>query len=85
VTIKEYFSKPDTPATHSPVGELMLQIVDKHPGIDFEEARSKANELIQKAAGKRYFRFPKALSAAEEAAQSASLSRFLVSRRTPKP
>ena len=41
-TFQGYFEQPDTPAAGSPMGVLMLRILAKNPGIDFEEARVQA-------------------------------------------
>jgi hypothetical protein len=60
--IHDYFALPHTPAEHSPVGELMVKVLDKNPGIGFEEARAETNRLIQRAAGRKVFSISKILT-----------------------
>jgi hypothetical protein len=59
---------PDTPAEGSPVGRLIQAIVEKNPGIGFEDARAEANALLKQAAGRRNYRIPPVLSPAEKEA-----------------
>jgi len=75
MTLQGYFALPDTPAASSPVGVLMGRILEKDPGIGFEVARTHANALLDRAAGKKVYRVPKVLSAAEELAQRERLLR----------
>jgi uncharacterized Fe-S cluster-containing MiaB family protein len=70
-TLKQYFARPETPSEHSPVGTLMATIVVKFPGISFNDARVKANALLDKAAKAKNYRFPRVLSEAEEEASKA--------------
>jgi hypothetical protein len=72
-TIQEYFDRPETPAADSPVGTLVVRIMDKNPGMDFGEARRQANALLDKAAGSRVYRGPRALSPEERAEQKVRL------------
>jgi hypothetical protein len=65
--MQEYFGRTDTPAASSPVGSLVVRIMNKNPGMDFEEARSQANALQQKAAGKWKYQMPRVWSEAEQA------------------
>jgi hypothetical protein len=65
----EYFSRPETPAPGSPVGELMVRVLAKNPGMGFEEARAVADTLLDKAAGSRVYRLPRVLSPEERAEQ----------------
>ncbi len=69
MTLEEYFALPDTPASGSPVGTLMVRIVEKNPGMGFEAAREQANGLLLRAAGKKVYRMPVVLSVEEEQAQ----------------
>lgn len=62
----EWFAMPDTPAVGSPVGKLMRTIVEKNPGISFEDARAEANALLEQAAGRKVYRTPPVLSPAEK-------------------
>jgi hypothetical protein len=68
-TLNDYFARPDTPASGSPVGELMIRVLAKNPGMTFGEARTAANALKQKAAGKWNYRIPRVLSPEEQRAQ----------------
>ena len=68
MTLNEYFALPDTPAKGSPVGLLMLKIIEKYPDMQPEDAREKANSMIQKAAGRYNFQMPKVHSQEEIAA-----------------
>jgi len=70
MTLPGYFALPDTPAAGSPVGTLMVRILEKDPGIGFEEARAQANALLDRAAGKKVYRMPRILSVEEEQAQN---------------
>jgi hypothetical protein len=44
---------------------LMVKIVEKNPGMDFDAAREQANALLGKAAGKWRYRVPAVYSPAE--------------------
>lgn len=65
MTQEHYFARPDTPSRNSPVGTVMVKVLEKFPGMTFEEARAKANALIQESAGKKRFAMPKVLSEVE--------------------
>jgi len=65
----EYFTRPETPAPGSPVGALMLKVLAKNPGMDFEKARTEAKTLLDKAAGSQVYRLPRVLSPEEQSAQ----------------
>jgi hypothetical protein len=54
-----------TPAINSPAWTLFAEILTKFPGLTVEEARDKANVLIQESAGRKRFAMPKVLSEAE--------------------
>ena len=56
--LQQYFARPDTPAASSPVGALMLRVLEKNPEMGFDEARAQANALLDKAAGKWRYRVP---------------------------
>ena len=73
MTLQGYFALPDTPAAGSPVGVVMVRILEKDPGIGFEEARTQANVLLDRAAGKKVYRMPRILSVEEEQAQNERL------------
>ncbi len=69
MTLEEYFALPDTPASGSPVGTLMVRVIEKNPGMGFVAARVQANALLQRAAGKKVYRVPMVLSVEGEQAQ----------------
>jgi hypothetical protein len=73
MTLQGYFALPDTPAAGSPVGTLMVRILEKDPGIGFDAARTQANALLDRAAGKKVYRMPRVLSVEEEQAQNERL------------
>jgi hypothetical protein len=62
-----------TPSANSPVGTLMVKVLEKYPDMSFKDARAKANALIQEAAGKKRFTMPRVLSEAELAEQKERL------------
>ena len=64
--LSEWFAMPDTPAVGSPVGKLMRTILEKNPGISFEDARTEAKALLWQAAGRKVYRVPPVLSPAEK-------------------
>ena len=72
-TIQEYFQRQSTLAAGSPVGALMVKIVEKNPGVSLEEARTEANALLDKAAKGKVYRFPRVYSPEEMAKRSESL------------
>ncbi|HEY2118630.1 MAG TPA: hypothetical protein VGH37_05550 [Candidatus Acidoferrum sp.] len=79
-----YFARADTPSVNSPVGSLMVKVLGKFPNITFDEARVKANSLLNEAAGKRIYRIPPPLTDAEiEARRKAMKARF-ASKALPK-
>lgn len=73
MALPEYFEQPDTPSLHSPVGVLMVRVIEKNPSISLELAREEAHRLLGKAAGRRVYSFPRVLSAAEQEAEKARL------------
>ena len=68
-TIQEYFDRPETPAAGSPVGELMLKVLAKNPGMNLEEARADANTMLEKAAGRWRYQTPTVRSPEEQERQ----------------
>jgi hypothetical protein len=61
----------------------MLAVLRKFPDFTFEQARSKAHELLSSAAGKRVYRVPPVLTEAErEARREAVRARFAGSEST---
>lgn len=72
MTLQEYFALPNTPSQHSPVGNLMIKILEEDRNLSFEEARKLANEQIQKGARRKNFRV---LTPGQEAEQAASLGK----------
>jgi hypothetical protein len=73
MTLSQYFAKPDTPSANSPMGTIMVKVLEKYPGITFEDARAKAHCLILESAGKKRFNLPRVLSEAELAEQKERL------------
>jgi len=73
LTPEKYFALPHTPAPNSPVGKLMREALRKFPDFTFEMARTKAHELLDRAAGKKIYRMPRVLSVEEEQAQNERL------------
>lgn len=69
MNIAEYFNQAHTPAPGSPVGTLMVKVLAKFPGMDFDTARAEANKLLDMAAGRKNYQTPKVLSDAEKAEQ----------------
>jgi hypothetical protein len=68
-TLNDYFALPETPAANSPAGALLFKVLAKNPDMRFEEARTVANALLDKAAGSRVYRLPRVLSPEEQAEQ----------------
>lgn len=69
-TLEQYFALPDTPAAKSPVGKLMVRVLEKNSGMGFEQARREANRLLDLAAGRTDYVVPAVLSFEEQAARS---------------
>jgi hypothetical protein len=67
--LAQYFDRPDAPARHSPVGILISKLVERHPDLSFEQARVRANALLDKAAGKRVYKFPRVPTEEQRQAQ----------------
>ena len=38
MTLSDYFAQSDTPPVNSPVGTLMVKVLEKYPGMSFENA-----------------------------------------------
>jgi hypothetical protein len=71
--VEEYFEQPDTPQRNSPVGLLIVRLLAKNPGMNFEQARQEAHVLLSKAAGARMYRTPTVYSADEQAKRRAKM------------
>lgn len=71
--IASYFELADTPAERSPVGMVMVKVLTKYPELDFEQARSEANRLLDYAASLRVYRNPPVYSEAEKAERKAKM------------
>lgn len=56
MTVNEYFQLPDAPMKDSPVGALMVRILNESPELSFEHARTQAHLQLAKAAGRRRFK-----------------------------
>ena len=77
MTVQEYFGLPDTPMAESPIGRTMTRLLDKRPGLSFEQARTTAAELLKVSAARKNYRTPEVLSVAEaEAGRARMLTAF---------
>jgi hypothetical protein len=79
---KRYFRQPDSPREHSPVGRLIVRILEKYPEMTCEAARAEAYRLLAIAAKGRVYRFPQVRSAKEKAASFASLAKLASARKS---
>jgi hypothetical protein len=84
-TREQFFQRPDTPAADSPVGRTMVRVLEKNPGMGFEEARSEAKRLLSVSAKGRVYRQPRILSAEEKAEQKVRLATAFSATRRPVP
>jgi hypothetical protein len=75
-TIQDYFARPDTPASGSPVGVLMVRVLEKNPGMTFEEARNESNALLDRAAGRKFYEIPRVLSQEERTRETERLRKL---------
>jgi hypothetical protein len=71
MTLEEYFARGDAPGAESPVGTLIVRILEKNPGINFEAARTEAHVLLRQAAGRTIYRVSPVLSPGEKAESAA--------------
>jgi hypothetical protein len=78
---KRYFRQPDSPQERSPVGRLIVRILEKYPEMACEDARIEASRLLNIAAKGRVYRFPQIRSAEEKAASFASLAKLASARK----
>jgi hypothetical protein len=69
----DYFARSDSPQLQSPVGTLMLKILEKYPGLGFDAARAKAKELLAVSAKGKVYRSPRVFSADELAERAERL------------
>ena len=65
ISLEDYFAQSNTPQTKSPVGTLMLRVIEKYPELGFDDARAKARELLAVSAKSRMYRTPRVFSASE--------------------
>ena len=79
-TLSQYFGREDTPMAESPIGKVMVKVLEKYPGLNYEGARSKAQEMLTEASGKRRFVLPVVLSESELAAKKAAGQAYWASR-----
>jgi len=73
--LQEYLARPDTPGAESPVGALVVRVLEKNPTMGFEAARAEANALLDKAAAKWRYRVPTVYSPEEMEKRRESLRR----------
>jgi len=71
--LEAYFAQADTPGANSPIGKLMVKVLEKFPTLTFEQTRTKANELQTEAAGKRKYVAPAVLTDEEQATRRKAL------------
>jgi hypothetical protein len=62
----------------------MAAVLEKFPSITFEQARARAHELLNRAAGKRVYRVPPVLTEEEEAARRTAIRARFVRRSIPE-
>jgi hypothetical protein len=75
--LETYFAQSDKPSKNSPVGVLMVRVLAKNPGMDFEQARQEAYSLLDRASRRRVYNVPAVYSVEEEVARKAKmLARF---------
>jgi hypothetical protein len=84
MTIREYFQRADTPQAQSPVGRLMVRILDKNPGMEYGAARAEATRLLQQAAARKAYRMPHVYSPAEQAELDAKGKAYWTSRKAAR-
>jgi HNH endonuclease len=72
-TLEEYFALRRSPSSGSPVGALMVRVLEKNPGMGFDAACYQAKALLQKAAGKWKYRVPTVYSPEETEKRRESL------------
>lgn len=65
-TVEQHFARKETPSRYSPIGNTMVRILAKYPGMSFEQARAHASQLLNQAAGRRSYQAPAVLSAEEQ-------------------
>lgn len=63
----------ERPGKKAPVAQLIDKIIEKNPGMEFEDARQEANRLLCIAAGKRNYKMPTVYSPEEIAAFKARM------------
>jgi hypothetical protein len=78
--LQEYFQLPHTPSKHSPVGFLMVNVLAKNPGMSFDDARTEANRLLDRAAGRKIYSMPRVLSPSQKLDQKTKLAAFASSK-----
>lgn len=66
--LADWFSLAETPTAGSPVGRLIPAVIEKNPGMTFEDARAVASTLLLQAAGRKVYRVPRVFSPAEKEA-----------------
>lgn len=81
MTLSQYFAQPGTrsanfPSANSPVGLLMVKILEKYPNTTFEAARTQANAMLDKAAGRFNYKMPRVYSADEMEKRREAFSKF---------
>lgn len=62
-TQEQYFGRIGAPAANSPVGKVMVRLLAKNAGMDFETARAQAKQLLLVAAKRKGYTTPAVYSA----------------------
>ena len=73
LTLQEWFKQDDTPSENSPIGKLIVRILEESPEMAFDEARKQANECQQLAARSKQYvlRTPKQIEVRRQQARKA--------------
>ena len=83
-TLAQYFSRRDTPMAGSPVGTLMVRVMQKYPQLSFDEAKARAKDLLSLSAKARTYRTPHVLSVEELANRAEQLRKAFPKASTGK-
>jgi hypothetical protein len=63
-----------TPPARTPMGVLMVRLLVKNPGMNFEQARREAHDLLTQAAGRKRYQVSAVLSPREKAESMAGMT-----------
>jgi hypothetical protein len=79
-TLAEYFARTDTPMPQSPTALVMVKVLAKFPDMTFDDARTRANELLQVAAKRWKYSTPHVMSAEQQQQDKERFAAFNRSR-----